>query len=99
MEHALRENERRWESLTEADRERLAAMARAIVSRLLHEPTLRLKRATDDDAAYLHVQALRELFGLDPDAGSGGAGERPPARVTSLDSRRRDARGGRPGSS
>ena len=40
-------------------------MARAIVSRLLHEPTLRLKRAAGDDDAYLYVNALRELFGLD----------------------------------
>src|SRR5215210_9014798 len=36
----LAENEARWEGLTEADRERLTAMARAIASRLLHEPTL-----------------------------------------------------------
>ena len=40
----LDENESRWEGLTEADRERLAVAARAIASRLLHEPTLRLKR-------------------------------------------------------
>src|SRR3954470_3587704 len=33
----LRENEQRWESLSEADRERLGLMARAIVNRLLHE--------------------------------------------------------------
>jgi hypothetical protein len=41
-------------------------MARAIANRLLHEPTVRLKRTTDDDAAYPYVHALRELFGLDP---------------------------------
>ena len=41
-----RENEPRFESLSDADRERLAAMARAIVGRLLHEPTLRLKRSS-----------------------------------------------------
>ena len=43
----LAENEGRWESLSEADRERVEAMARAIASRLLHEPTLRLKRAAE----------------------------------------------------
>ena len=43
VEQVLRENESRWESLSEADRERVGAMARAIVNRLLHEPTLRLK--------------------------------------------------------
>ena len=49
VERALAENQGRWESLTEADRERMRAMARAIASRLLHEPTLRLKRAASDD--------------------------------------------------
>ena len=52
-------------SLSEADRERLAAMAKAIASRLLHEPTLRMKRSAGSDEAYLYVSALRELFGLD----------------------------------
>jgi glutamyl-tRNA reductase len=70
VERVLAENEPRWESLTEADRERMRAMARAIAGRLLHEPTLRLKRSSGDDDAYLYVNALRELFGLD--AGAGG---------------------------
>ncbi len=39
VRRVLAENEGRWESLGEADRERLAAMAKAIASRLLHEPT------------------------------------------------------------
>ena len=43
-------------------------MARAIASRLLHEPTLRLKRAGADEDAYAKVAALRELFGLDADS-------------------------------
>lgn len=65
VRRVLAENEGRWESLSEADRERLGAMAKAIVSRLLHEPTLRMKRSAGGDDAYLHVSALRELFGLD----------------------------------
>ncbi len=65
VDRVLAENEPRWESLTEADRERMQAMARAIASRLLHEPTLRLKRSSGEDDAYLYVNALRELFGLD----------------------------------
>ena len=65
VEGVLAENESRWESLSEADRERARAMGRAIASRLLHEPTLRLKRAASDDDAYVYVHALRELFGLD----------------------------------
>jgi glutamyl-tRNA reductase len=65
VDRVLSENEPRWEALTEADRERMEAMARAIASRLLHEPTLRLKRCAGEDDAYLYVNALRELFGLD----------------------------------
>jgi glutamyl-tRNA reductase len=64
-ERVLAENEGRWEALSEADRHRLAAMARAIAGRLLHEPTLRLKRAGEDDDVYSKVAVLRELFGLD----------------------------------
>jgi glutamyl-tRNA reductase len=65
VRRVLAENEGRWESLSEADRERLAAMTKAIASRLLHEPTLRMKRSAGSDEAYLYVSALRELFGLD----------------------------------
>jgi glutamyl-tRNA reductase len=65
VRRVLAENEGRWEGLSEADRERLAAMAKAIASRLLHEPTLRMKRSAGSDEAYLYVSALRELFGLD----------------------------------
>jgi glutamyl-tRNA reductase len=75
VRRVLAENESRWESLSEADRDRLQQMARAIVSRLLHEPTLRMKQAAGTDDAYLYVNALRELFGLDaetaPEAGGG----------------------------
>ncbi len=65
VRRVLAENEGRWESLGEADRERLTAMSRAIVSRLLHEPTLRMRRSAGSDSAYVYVSALRELFGLD----------------------------------
>jgi len=65
VSRVLAENESRWESLGPGDRERMEAMARAIASRLLHEPTLRLKRSSGEDDAYVFVNALRELFGLD----------------------------------
>jgi glutamyl-tRNA reductase len=65
VRRVLAENEGRWESLSEADRERLRAMAKAIASRLLHDPTLKMKRSAGSDEAYLYVSALRELFGLD----------------------------------
>ncbi len=65
VSRVLAENEPRWDSLSENDRERIRAMARAIASRLLHEPTLRLKRSSGDENAYVYVNALRDLFGLD----------------------------------
>jgi glutamyl-tRNA reductase len=82
VEQVLRENETRWESLSDADRERLGLMARAVVSRLLHEPTLRLKHSEDP---FGHLSALRELFDLEPDSA-----EAPRvAEVTDIESRRR----------
>ena len=68
VSRVLVENEQRWESLSDADRTRMSAMARAIAGRLLHEPTLRLKRSSGEDDSYLYVSALRELFGLDADS-------------------------------
>jgi glutamyl-tRNA reductase len=62
VEQVLRENETRWESLSPADRDRVEVMARAVVARLLHEPTMRLK----DRSSYRDVHAVRELFGLEP---------------------------------
>ena len=87
----LAENESRWESLSERDHERVELLARAIASRLLHEPTLRIKEAADREDLYPSVTALRELFGLD--AGTEPASDED-AEVTSLEERRRrsDAR-------
>ncbi len=59
------ENENRWVDLGEADRARMELMAKAIASRILHEPTRRIRRAAGHDDAYQYVSALRELFGLD----------------------------------
>ncbi|MEX2414313.1 MAG: hypothetical protein WD399_11720, partial [Thermoleophilaceae bacterium] len=91
VEQVLTENAPRWESLSPADRDRLGTMARALVARLFHEPTMRLKAGADDEAAYVHVAALRELFGLDdadPEPGDDEV-EQPTAEITQLDSRRR----------
>jgi glutamyl-tRNA reductase len=86
VDQVLAENEPRWESMSDADRERLRVMARAIANRLLHEPTLRLKRSADDETAYAYIDALRELFALDPGAAPLEAED---AEVTELDERRR----------
>ncbi len=65
VERVLAENESRFEASSEADRERVRELARSIAARLLHEPTLRMKRAAGTEDAYLYISALRELFALD----------------------------------
>jgi glutamyl-tRNA reductase len=87
--HVLRENDERWESVSADDRRRIELMAKAVASRLLHEPTLRLKES-EGDRAYVYVDALRELFGLE----GKGLGEAPSAEVTSLEARRKQSRSG-----
>lgn len=90
------ENLARFEGLSDEDRERLDTIGRAIVNRLLHEPTLRLKRADDDDIVYAYTQTLRELFALDAgsqnDVRSDAEGAAPTAEVTSLNERRKQGR-------
>jgi glutamyl-tRNA reductase len=60
----LAENEGRWEALTERDRQRVEALARAITKRLLHMPTAHVK-GLDSTHRHARLQLLRELFGLD----------------------------------
>ncbi|MFN8149934.1 MAG: glutamyl-tRNA reductase [Solirubrobacterales bacterium] len=89
VRRVLAENEDRFSALDDADRDRVEAMARAIASRILHEPTLRLKRGADRPDAYRQVAVLRDLFALDAATEPEGAG----ARVTPLP--RREAEGRR----
>ena len=60
----LAENEGRWDSLSERDRQRVEALARAIAKRLLHMPTAHVK-GLDSGHRHARLQLLRELFGLD----------------------------------
>jgi glutamyl-tRNA reductase len=60
----LAENAGRWEDASERDLERVEALARAVVKRLLHEPTQRVK-ALDGDDRHARLRLLRELFGLE----------------------------------
>jgi glutamyl-tRNA reductase len=85
VDQVLRENESRWESLSEADRERVAVLASAVVSRLLHEPTRRLRGAAGEGTSYRYVHAVHELFGLEAAL---APLEDAPAEVTELDARR-----------
>ncbi|CAN5485425.1 glutamyl-tRNA reductase [soil metagenome] len=88
VDAVLAENASRWESLSDADRERVRTMAATVVRRMLHEPTLRLNGAAREESGYVYVQALRELFALDAAAPT-LEGERPSAEVADLDARRR----------
>ena len=72
VDQVLAENARRWESASPRDVARVEAIARAVVSRLLHEPTIRL-RTLGPERGHASLEVLRELFGLEGQAGRGGA--------------------------
>jgi glutamyl-tRNA reductase len=54
----------RWESLSDADRERLDQLTRSMLNKLLHRPTVRLKELAAENGDAGHVAAVTELFGL-----------------------------------
>jgi glutamyl-tRNA reductase len=95
----LAENSARWESASPRDLARVEAVARAVMSRLLHEPTIRL-RSLGEDRSHASLELVRELFGLREDA---AAQEQPPAELAEVHDlpvpfrarRRRPGSGGR----
>lgn len=88
----LAENAGRWDSASSADLARVEAMARAIMQRALHEPTLRLKAlAEQQGSGHGRLEIARELFGLDVTAAERPAHGAEDATVTELDGRRRGA--------
>ncbi|HLH15072.1 MAG TPA: glutamyl-tRNA reductase [Solirubrobacteraceae bacterium] len=75
VERVLAENSGRWESASSRDLARVEAIARAVMSRLLHEPTIRLRalgafspqgedRGHADTGGHASLQLVRELFAL-----------------------------------
>ena len=54
-----------WESASDADRKRIDALTKAIVNKLLHEPSVRAREAASDDDGLRHLESLRHLFGLE----------------------------------
>jgi len=96
VEQVLAENAGRWESASPRDQARVEAIARAVMSRLLHEPTIRL-RSLAGDRSHAGLELVRELFGLNADAPL----EQPPsgelAEVHDLQSRRGGSAGRAPG--
>ena len=66
VEGVLAENEGRWDTASPRDLARVEAVARAVMQRLLHEPTIRLKGLPEAGSpAHGRLQIVRELFGLD----------------------------------
>jgi glutamyl-tRNA reductase len=63
-EQVVADNAGKWDGLSERDRERVDAMAQAIVNRLLHAPTARLKEL-QDDRVHARMALIRDLFGLE----------------------------------
>ena len=59
VEQVLAENRGRWEAATERDLARVDAVARAVMQRLLHEPTIRVR-----ESGHGRVALVRELFGI-----------------------------------
>lgn len=60
-----------WDGLSDADRDRVEALTKGIVNKLLHEPTVRVRAAAEegDGEALRHLESLRHLFGLETPAG------------------------------
>jgi glutamyl-tRNA reductase len=89
-EQVLRENDGKWEAASPRDLERVDAVARAIVNRLLHDPTARLKELRDD-RVHARAALVRDLFGLegDDEALELPEAEEPLAQVRAISERRR----------
>src|ERR1019366_2405375 len=69
VERVLAENSGRWETASPRDIARVEAIARAVMTRLLHEPTIRL-RSLSAERGHASLEIVRELFGLEQDAPS-----------------------------
>jgi glutamyl-tRNA reductase len=87
-EEVVRENQGKWESASPRDLERVDAIARAILNRLLHEPTLRMKELRDD-RVHARMALVRELFGLQDEAGEAARQADPEALAEVREFRRR----------
>lgn len=53
------------EGLTDKQRRSLEAMGQAIVNKILHQPSMCLKRQAEDPELEISVEAVRRLFGLE----------------------------------
>ncbi len=83
VQQVLAENSGRWESASERDLVRVEAIARAVMSRLLHEPTIRL-RSLSEDRGHASLELVRELFGLREDGAEGVSIDEQPAELAEV---------------
>jgi glutamyl-tRNA reductase len=91
VEQVLAENSGRWEAASERDLARVEAIARAVMSRLLHEPTIRL-RSLSEDRGHASLELVRELFGLREDGAGGLSTDEQPAELAEVHDLRRRRR-------
>ncbi len=56
---------RRMPHLTEEDREAIQTMTQSIINKILHKPTVNLKKKTQSHEGHTYLKAIRELFHLD----------------------------------
>jgi glutamyl-tRNA reductase len=68
VSEVLAENDGKWQNASAQDIERVNAVARAIVNRLLHHPTLRIKELRDE-RVHARMALVQDLFGLSVDDG------------------------------
>lgn len=74
----VRDNEGKWETASPRDLERVRTLAKAVVNRLLHDPTVRMKELRDD-RVHMRMALVRELFGLTDEEPAAPAEEVPAA--------------------
>ena len=56
-----------WGAMSDSDRERVEQLTKAIVNKLLHEPTVRLRAAFAEGDGVAHLESIRHLFGVESD--------------------------------
>lgn len=62
-------------SLAEPERERVEALTRSIVNKILHAPLSRLRHEAESDEGIAYLETARVLFGLDDEPDRSGAPE------------------------
>jgi glutamyl-tRNA reductase len=94
-QQVVRENAGKWESASPRDLERIEALARSIVNRLLHAPTTRMKELRDE-RVHARMALVRDLFGLAAEDVAAAPQASPAAKPGAKDERLAEVRQLRP---